>query len=120
MLQDKFRIILILVLIITVVIIITKIRRNKLDLRYTIPWIVLVAGLMGMTLFPRLLDWLSETLGIYSPVNMLFFMGVAFSLVIIFSLTMAISKMADEIKCLAQEVALLKAREKQGDEDVSA
>ena len=56
--------------------------------------------------FPLLINWISEELGIASPVNMLFFLGFCFSLMIIFVLTVAVSRMSIRIKQLAQEIAL--------------
>ena len=41
-----------------------------------------------------------------SPINMLFFLGFCFSLVIIFVLTVAISRVSIRMKQLTQELAL--------------
>jgi len=53
-----------------------------------------------------LITWLAVKLGIASPINMLFFLGFCFSLIIIFVLTVAVSRMSVRIKTLAQEIAL--------------
>lgn len=63
-------------------------------------------GIFVLDCFPPLVNWLSYELGIASPVNMLFFLGFCFSLVIIFVLTVAVSRMSIRIKQLAQEIAL--------------
>ena len=44
--------------------------------------------------------------GIYSPVNMIFFMGFVLSLVIIFTLTVALSRVTARVRKLAQMIAL--------------
>jgi len=64
--------------------------------------------------FPELISWLSTQLGIASPMNMLFFFGFCFSLIIIFALTMAMSSMSNRMKQLAQEVAI---RERENSKD---
>ena len=45
-------------------------------------------------------------LGIYSPVNMIFFLGFVLSLVIIFTLTVALSRVTARVRKLAQMIAL--------------
>lgn len=88
-------------------VIVNMIRKKKLELRYALAWLFVGLGVLILDCFPQLIDWLSKQLGIASPVNMLFFLGFCFSLVIIFVLTVAISRMSIRIKQLAQEVALL-------------
>ena len=62
---------------------------------------------------PGLLIVVSDFLGIYAPVNMIFFLGFCFSLVIIFSLTVALSRMSNSIRTLDQMVALNEKRLKE-------
>ena len=59
---------------------------------------------------PRLLIVVSDFLGIYAPVNMIFFLGFCFSLLIIFSLTVALSRMSNSVRTLDQMVALNEKR----------
>ncbi|MFR8352253.1 MAG: DUF2304 domain-containing protein [Blautia obeum] len=58
------------------------------------------------TLFPNLMQKLANVLGIYSPVNMIFFIGFVLSLVIIFTLTVALSRVTARVRKLAQMIAL--------------
>lgn len=112
----KLQIILLVVLLIVMFLLIRQVKRKKLDLKYTLSWLLLVIVLIILTCFPKLLTILAEFLGITSPINMIFFCGFCFSLVIIYTLTIAISKMADNIRCLAQKIALLeKERGKEDD-----
>ena len=55
-------------------------------------------------------------LGIELPINMLFFLGFCFSLIIIFSLTKTVSDLAHKVKRLTQELALLKRDMENGEE----
>lgn len=63
---------------------------------------------------------MAHKLGIASPVNMLFFFGFCFSLMIIFVLTISISRMSIRIKQLAQELALYEKKnsEKKDEETI--
>ena len=88
-------------------IIVNMIRGKKLELRYALTWLLVGVGVLILDCFPQLITWISKQLGIASPINMLFFFGFCFSLVIIFVLTVAISRMSIRIKQLAQEMALL-------------
>ena len=102
----KIQIIIAIGILIALVVIINMIRRKKLELRYALVWLAVGVSILVLDCFPELITWLSHQIGIESPVNMLFFFGFCFSLVIIFVLTMAMSRMSIRIKELAQELAL--------------
>lgn len=86
--------------------IVNMIRKKALELRYALAWIGVGIGVLILDIFPGLMEVISKILGIADPVNMLFFLGFCFSLIIIFVLTVAISRMSIRMKQLAQEVAL--------------
>lgn len=90
--------------------IINMIRQKKLELRYALSWLGVGVAILILDCFPQLITWLSRKVGIASPVNMLFFFGFCFSLMIIFVLTVAISRMSIRIKELTQELALFEKR----------
>ena len=96
---------------IAMIALILLVRKKRVDLRYTLIWFLAGSGVLVLTLFPGLMIRLSNTLGIADPVNMLFFIGFCFSLAIIFTLTVAVSRMSKRIKDLAQEMALLQSPE---------
>ena len=86
--------------------IVNMIRKKRLELRYALAWLIVGVGTLVLDCFPNLITWLARKVGIASPVNMLFFFGFCFSLMIIFVLTVSISRMSIRIKQLAQELAL--------------
>ena len=102
----KIQFIIIIGVLIALAIIVNMIRRKKLELRYALAWLFVGVGILILDCFPQLITWISNHLGIASPVNMLFFFGFCFSLVIIFVLTVAVSRMSIRMKQLAQEIAL--------------
>ena len=91
-------------------VIINMIRQKKLELRYALSWLGVGVAILILDCFPQLITLLSRKVGIASPVNMLFFFGFCFSLMIIFVLTVAISRMSIRIKELTQELALFEKR----------
>ena len=80
------------------VVILQQVRKQKLGLRYALLWI-----LLSVTMISRFC-------GIQTPVNMLFFIGICFLLVIIFSLSTALSRNSEKLKRLTQEMGLLEER----------
>lgn len=110
----KLRIIILIVLLLILAGMVMQVKRKKLDLKYTLAWFALVAILIVLVCFPVLLDIMAAFLGIYQPMNMIFFCGFCFSLVIIYTLTVAVSNMADHIRSLTQKIALL---EKEGEDN---
>ena len=107
----RLQIIIAVIIVIALCIIINMIRKKRLELRYALAWLIVGAGVLILDFFPHLIDWVAKTLGIASPVNMLFFLGFCFSLMIIFVLTVAVSRASIRIKELAQELALEEKRQ---------
>lgn len=108
MINVKTQIIIVILITSALFIIVNMIRRKSLELRYALIWLLVGMGILILTCFPALTIPLSDVLGIATPMNMLFFMGFCFALAIIFSLTIAVSRMSIKIKMLAQELALHK------------
>lgn len=106
MMDIKIQLIIGITVIIALGVIINMIRMKRLEIRYALAWLLVGISIFVLDCFPQLITWLSIHLGIASPVNMLFFLGFCFSLIIIFVLTVAVSRMSIRIKQLAQEIAL--------------
>lgn len=102
----RVQIIIAIALLIALAVILDMVRKRSLELKYVLGWILCDIGLLLFDLFPNLISRLSRFLGIYSPVNMIFFLGFLFSLVIIFSLTVALSRVTLRVRKLAQKMAL--------------
>ena len=91
-------------------VILQQVRKQKLGLRYALLWILLSVSILVMGCFPQLITVVSRLCGIQTPVNMLFFIGICFLLVIIFSLSTALSRNSEKLKRLTQEMGLLEER----------
>ena len=99
-------------------ILVNMIRRRSLELKYALSWMAVLCALFLFDCAPKLLIVVSDFLGIYAPVNMIFFLGFCFSLVIIFSLTVALSRMSNSIRTLDQMVALNERRLQELEEEL--
>lgn len=109
----RIQIIIAAVIILALCIITNMIRKKALELQYALAWFGVGTGLLILDVFPEIMRWLAGIMGIELPSNMLFFLGFCFSLAIIFSLTIAVSRMSIRIKNLTQEIALYMKREEQ-------
>ena len=106
----KAKIILLVILLIAMIFIINVVRKEKLHLKYALPWLACVVVLGILVAIPNAIEALANLLGIYSPVNMIFFLGFVFSLAIVFVLTLWLSKMTARVRQMAQAIALLEKR----------
>ncbi len=106
MMTLKLQLIIGFFLVIALIAIVNMIRQRKLELKYALSWLIAIVFVLIMDCFPTLLTKLSYALGIWAPVNMIFFLGFCFSLMIIFVLTVTLSRMSERVRKLAQAVAL--------------
>ncbi len=104
----KLQILIIVVVIMAMLYIIDLVRKKVIDFRYALLWLVVALCVLLFAVIPQLLNYLSKLLGIASPVNMLFFLGFCLSIVVIFSLSIALSNLQDKVKKTAQEIAIIR------------
>ncbi len=104
----KLQILIIVVILLAMLYIINHVRKKSIDFRYALLWLSVCLGVLVLTVYPKLLALLAKVLGIASPVNMLFFLGFCFSIVIIFTLSIALSNLTDKVKKMAQEIAIIR------------
>lgn len=82
------------------------IKKEKLSIRFSLSWYFLSVIILVVVWFPNLLVVLAKLFGIFSPINLVFFIGFCLSLWIQFSLTRIVFIQSSKIKRLAQQVAL--------------
>lgn len=83
------------------------VRSEKLQLKYSLLWLLLSVAVMLCALFPMPLIGVAKALGFEAASNFIFFAGFLFLLVISLSLSAIASHQKDDIKNLVQRVALL-------------
>ncbi len=103
----KARILLMVLLMIVLMAIIGMVRKRTLELKSVLVWLICDVALMVFACFPQLMDWLASLLGIYAPMNMIFFIGFVLAMVIIFSLTVTVSRLSAKVRKLTQVLAML-------------
>ena len=83
------------------------VRREALDIKFALPWLTVGVIVLILDVFPGIMNYLVHLLGIELPVNMMFFFGFCFTLLLVFSLTIKVSRQSEQLKRLTQEIALL-------------
>lgn len=95
--------------------IINMIRKEELDLKYSLIWILVDCSILICSIFPKAIDRIALILGVAEPINVIFFLGIVFICVIILSLTIAQSRNSKKLKDLVQKVALLEKESERDD-----
>jgi hypothetical protein len=86
------------------------VRRRKLLERYALLWLLSAAVLLGLAAWSGLLGTIADAVGIKTPSNALFVIAFGFVLVLLLHFSIAVSRLTDQSKVLAQRLALLEER----------
>lgn len=84
--------------------------RGRLQLKYSLLWMVLSLVLLLCAIFPDLVGFFSGFLGIAAPSNLVFLIAIVALVGICLSLTAIVSWQSRDIRLLIQRVALLEKR----------
>ncbi|ATF63184.1 MULTISPECIES: DUF2304 domain-containing protein [Rothia] len=102
-----------LIVVVMEVLVLAQVRNQKMKEKYAALWLIVGVIMIVLALFPKLLDSLSRLVGIETPVNLLFLLAIIMLMGISLHLTLAISKITDDMRTLAEEVAIMKALQRQ-------
>lgn len=83
-------------------------RRRTLREKYAVLWLIVAVGQLVLAAFPRLLDLVATGMGIADPPNLLAFAGIIFLLGVCAHLSWEASRLEDETRVLAEEIAMLR------------
>ena len=86
------------------------VRRKRLLERYALLWLLSGFVLLGLAIWRGLLEEIAESIGIAYPPNALFFIAFGFVLALLLHFSLAVSRLSDQSKVLAQRLALLEER----------
>jgi hypothetical protein len=83
------------------------VRRRDLMERYALLWLLSSVVILGLAIWEDALTTLARQLGIVSAPNALFFVVLAFILLLLLHFSAAVSRLTDQSKVLAQHQAML-------------
>lgn len=86
------------------------VRRGKLREEYTPIWTMVAIATMVVSIWFDAVRVLTRLVGAWTPSSTMFFFGLLFLLVVCLNYAVRLSGMSTQLKLLAQEVALLRAR----------
>jgi len=92
------------------------VRRRRLLERYALLWLFSAVVLLGLAVFRDVLETVSKAIGVFYPPNALFLIAFAFVMVLLLHFSIAVSRLSDQTKVLAQRLALLEERQARGAE----
>jgi hypothetical protein len=93
---------------IVLVIIFELVRRRQLREKYALLWAAVGLVVVPLALFPSALDTLSRAIGVASGVSLVFFLGFVFLLLVCVHLSWEVSRLEEETRTLAEDIALLR------------
>ena len=93
-----------------VLLVLEMVRRRRLMERYALLWMFASVVVLGLAVWEDGLNTIARAMGIASPPNALFFIAVAFILLLLLHFSAAMSRLADQSKVLAQRQAILEHR----------
>ena len=100
------RIILLVISLLSMLNIFKRVRKSKLQIEYSIFWIVFSILLILVAVFPQPMFVLAQILGIQSPANMVFLFVIFILLIKLFNMTIEVSQLQYKQQELVQKIAL--------------
>ena len=104
-LSGKAQIIAVIVTVLLLALVIDLVRRRRLVERYALLWMLAAAFLVVLAVWNGGLEFIADLVGIQSPPNALFLLGLAVIFGLLLNFSIAFSRLSEETKILAQEVA---------------
>ena len=110
MIADRLSIVSIVAAVAALALVFELLRRRRLREKYAAIWVVIAIGTVVVAIFPQILRWLADLVGIQTPSNLLFF-G---SLIVLFAVSLQLSRevglLEEQSRRLAEEIGTLTMR----------
>lgn len=108
--QDRIQIVSILAAVAVVLTILELVRRRRLLERYALLWLGSGLVLLGLAIWRNALQDIASWIGVAYPPNALFLIAFGFVLFLLLHFSLAVSRLSDQTKVLAQRLALLEEK----------
>ena len=92
------------------VVVLGFLRKKKFDLKYSLLWLLAGIIMFLVVAFPNFIIWVTGKMGIKVASNGIFAICILLEIVIMISMTAALSDFANRIKILTQNIAILENR----------
>jgi hypothetical protein len=108
--DTKLQLVAILGALVLLLVVLEMVRRRRLMERYALLWLLSALVILGLAVWQDALNVIARSLGVASGPNALFFIAVAFILLLLLHFSAAMSRLSDQSKVLAQRAAILEER----------
>ena len=89
------------------------VRRKAFLERYALLWLLSAIVMLALSIWGGALEQLAQLIGIAYPPNALFLVAFGFVLILLLHFSLAVSKLSDQTKILAQRLALVEQQQQQ-------
>ena len=91
-----------------------------MQIEYSIFWILMSFVMIIMSVFPEIVYWITTTMRMISPANVVYLFIIAILLVKSFMMTIEISKLEDKVKDLVQQIGINEKIQKEIQDEVES
>jgi hypothetical protein len=110
LIADRLSIVSIVAAVAALALVFELLRRRRLREKYAAIWVIIAVGTVIVAVFPQILRWVADLVGIQTPSNLLFF-G---SLIVLFAVSLQLSRevglLEEQSRRLAEELGTLRMR----------
>ncbi len=92
------------------------VRQRRLLERYALLWLFSALVLLALAVWKDFLETIASAIGIIYPPNALFLIAFGFVMVLLLHFSLAVSRLADQSKLLAQRIAILEERQRRAED----
>jgi hypothetical protein len=103
--------------IVLMALVLTSVRRQHIRVEYSVSWLVASGILMVVSFNRGLVDWLSSFIGVSDPPLVVIVLMLGVFLVVLYRLSLRISRLKDNNIALAQRLAILEYQFKSSNEE---
>lgn len=105
---SNLKVFLICLIVLGIYMIFSTIKKKKLSMKYGMYWTLVGLFMLGLVIFPNIIEWLANICGFKEAPNMLFLIAIFLLFYIVFNIYTSISKIIENNKIMAQELSILK------------
>jgi hypothetical protein len=114
--MDRIQLVSILGSALLLFVVLELVRRRRFLERYALLWLFAALVLLGLAASRPLLEEVASAIGISTPSNALFVIAFGFTLLLLLHFSLAVSRLADQNKLLAQRLAMAEERQRELEE----
>ena len=114
--MGRLQLVSILAAVCLLLVVLELVRRRRLLERYALAWLFTAIVMLGLAVWGGALNVVADALGIVYAPNALFFISLGFILLLLLNFSLAVSRLTDQSKVLAQRLAMLEERVRRREE----